>query len=166
MVDAGVLPLIIRNLTAGASEAAAAAAGDGNGGPSSRDSAAGSATSGKDGGEADGEDGDAGVHAAAAAAASTADKASQALSAELVASTLYLVTSLCAVARVVPVAKDGGIIRAVLAGFSRHPTDASVYRNFREVISALDIQASCCVCGQADERRGVHVVAKNECASL
>lgn len=37
-------------------------------------------------------------------------------------------------------AKEAGIIGAVLAGFSHFSQNATVYRNFREVISALRIE--------------------------
>jgi len=62
------------------------------------------------------------------------------LHAELVASSLYLVTSICLIGKHVKLAKDIGIIRAVLAGFSRHSQNPTIYRNFREVISALNIE--------------------------
>lgn len=62
------------------------------------------------------------------------------LSNQLVASSLYLITSICLVGKHVKLAKDVGIIRAVLAGFSRHSQDPTVYRNFRDVVSALNIE--------------------------
>lgn len=82
--------------------------------------------------DADGDDAD------AAAARSASDGRS--ILSSLIASSLFLVTSICAVGKHVGAAKNAGILRAVLNGFSKHNQDAAVYRNFREVISALDIQ--------------------------
>lgn len=59
--------------------------------------------------------------------------------AKLVASSLYLMASMCTVPDHVPVAKEGGCIRGVLAGFTRFPTDPVVYANFRDVIRVLNI---------------------------
>jgi len=114
MVASGVVPVVIRNLRAGSDGGAGDASGTGIAA----------------GGSGDQEDED---------GAPVGGRAGGARSAELVASSLYLVTSLCAVERHLPAAKAAGIIRAVLSGFSRHTHDTNVYRNFREVISALNI---------------------------
>jgi hypothetical protein len=145
MTDAGVLPVLIRNLrTLGGASRADGGAGYGGeadepaAGADGSDAAAGRSSESAEGADADA--GAASAEAAAAAAASSSSLRSHALSAQLVASSLYLVTSLCAVEEVIPAAKAAGVIRAVLAGFSKHSTDPAVYRNFRDVISALAIE--------------------------
>ena len=153
MVDGGVLSVLIRNLkTLGGnrySQDSGSSGGERPGSfraaPSSPAGPSGmmgspSKDDGTDGGagrsseSASGEDGT-GVEAGHGVAS-----ADHALSAQLVASSLYLVTSLCALPSTIALAKELGIIRAVLAGFSKHSTDSGVYKNFREVISALAIE--------------------------
>jgi hypothetical protein len=129
MVDAGLIPRLVANLSEGEGQKGVAAVMGSPGASSVNPKALFSP------GAADEED-----DAAAAAAVSGFDaKTLTALSAALVSSTLHLLTSVAVLPAALAVAKESGIIHAVLSGFSRHSTDASVFRNFRAVIPALNI---------------------------
>ena len=62
--------------------------------------------------------------------------------AKLVSSSLYLMASLCTVPSVAQKAKEQGCIQALLAGFSTHQNDSSVYNNFKDVVDVLGIDAT------------------------
>jgi len=132
MVAAGVIDRVTHNLAlaGGAGKEEEGGAGGAGGG------AGGAAGTGGGGGD---DDDDAGAGGGAGTGA-TSSKAQRAAAAALVASSLGLMTSLCMVEAHIAAAKASGIIKAVLKGFSHHIHDTNVYRNFRDVVSALDIQ--------------------------
>eukprot|EP01138_Halocafeteria_seosinensis_P011605 gb/GECG01011855.1/.p1 GENE.gb/GECG01011855.1/~~gb/GECG01011855.1/.p1 ORF type:complete len:1158 (+),score=145.57 gb/GECG01011855.1/:1-3474(+) len=59
-----------------------------------------------------------------------------------VASTLYLMASVCTLPDVAARAKEQGCIQALLAGFSSHQHDPVIYQNFKDVIDVLGIDAA------------------------
>lgn len=60
--------------------------------------------------------------------------------AHLIASSMYLITTLCVVEENVAKLKAQGVLQSVLGGFRSASNNPRVYRNFREVIMALKIE--------------------------
>lgn len=135
MVTHGVIPRIIANLTDGDSKFTPGATASSASGAFSP-ARPGQRSLFSPGAQAAEDEDDA---AAAAAVIGGDSKATAALSLALVSSCLHLVTSLCAIPNARGAAKDAGVIHAVLQGYGPHSSDPALYKLFREVISAIDI---------------------------
>lgn len=124
LMKEGVTGPLLRNLRSGSSESTASNSASGSG-----------AANDKKSGAANAEDNDADNLFEAAANANVSGNTSH-----LIASTMYLITTLCIMEENVTKLKAEGVLKAVLAGFRGSSNDSKVYRNFREVIMTLQIE--------------------------